>query len=1298
MKRVLVVVALLGAMLLVGWLKQSGGQGAASLAGMGFVMLAAYAVAELGSALSLPLVTGYIVAGVVLGPSVGGIISGQMIDDMRMFNTLALGLIATSAGLELDVRQIARLAKTLVLTTLIKVVLGVSLVALSVWVVERALGLLGLETSGELMTLALVLGVLSIGTSPSISLAVLSETRAKGRLSDLVLGAAVFKDLVLVVGLAIATTVGRVWLSPGAALDASVLIKVGIELGGSILAGSVVGLIFILYVRFIRAEMLLFVAAMILVVAELCRAFHLELLLVFIASGFVVRNFSEYEHEMMPPLRLVALPVFVLFFANAGASVDLLTTWTILPLALAACAARTLTYILASNLGGKWAGESPSIRRYAWLAYLPQAGVTLGLVGLAGLQLPELAGPIANTGMAIVAVNLLIGPITLRRALGLLGEIPKAGAEGEPSEGGAATRSRLAVRALTEPPQSSPHLLPEPLQRAHAALADEISRALARFDAEVKPALPPLPPLADTVPELEAFREVVLTHRAQYRQLYAELMGILAAVPRVVGREAQGGQTGPRWPWRVQRGQVPLRRIARIALGPALARLVARRFEAGLGARTAETDRPVGVASQLSIELDEGLTRLALLMQDAGTRRLPERRLRYSEVEPQVRRALQSLLADSDADLARLARGAWGTALLEQQRVHVTSAMNDVVRRCLTEPGLSTTAKVRPAVHEMGVWLDNRQLDFQSRASTSADLARVRSELDALSRATLTDLSREFRFAATVRTTLSELVASVSSVPDSIECLALDKQGSISLGKVQSVPLRARVDALVRHVMPPIDHAARSVATALNQLLRRVDDAVQMEWSLLEAQVDSSTQRELPALVRERLGRVHQRIDEVALATLRTVDAALMELDVALDAAYAAFAEDLLPGPVLQGQREARLQAFLGRLRSARAKLAELLRTAVAGPSPLDDAAAIRHALYGAERTALPEAVERWFNSAPVSDERIFAGHRRLLDDILDAEGSRAAVGRASVLVVGSKGSGKSSLLNMCELELPYAMHLRLHASDFGRDVTLFEGMGTLLDCPPTPAGLTRHLRLRGPAVFVDDLPSWISAAQNRQLELERVLSLVAQTSQQAFWVVSIDLSMLQLLGEMARLEEVFSHVLQLSPLSFAEVKHLVESRIELLNLDVEFRTTRWAHVVDKLRSASESDRIYQRLWRATRGNPGRVVALCREAFSLDGQQLTLSADAVRAPAVPRFDFTTAQLATLATLHRYGPQPLERLARELAIAPPPLWRSVTFLMSAGLVRTVDDGHAFAICPAAEWMVFKTLSRAKLALE
>ena len=87
-------------------------------------------------------------------------------------------------------------------------------------------------------------------------------------------------------------------LTGGGGIKASVLIEVAEHLGLEIVAGGLVGAILIAYLRWIKAEMLLFVAAIVLVVAEVSHNFHLEPLLIFIVAGFVVRNFSDFEHDL----------------------------------------------------------------------------------------------------------------------------------------------------------------------------------------------------------------------------------------------------------------------------------------------------------------------------------------------------------------------------------------------------------------------------------------------------------------------------------------------------------------------------------------------------------------------------------------------------------------------------------------------------------------------------------------------------------------------------------------------------------------------------------------------------------------------------------------------------------------------------------------------------------------------------------------------------------------------------------------------------------------------------------------
>ncbi|MBL4686817.1 MAG: cation:proton antiporter, partial [Nannocystaceae bacterium] len=425
MRRGFVVLVLLAMMVGLQTLKaETSGQGdPLTLAAIGFVVLAAFAVAELGAKASLPKVTGYIVSGVVLGPYAASVLSHDIIGEMAMFKQLALGLIAITAGLELDLKGLRSLAKTLSATIGLKIILGFLLVGGTVIAGEMFLGVLNVEGTSALFAVALVMGALSLGTSPAIALAIISENKAKGRLTDTVLGAAIVKDIVVVIVLALAVASAKGLLG-GGGVGVEVLVHVGKELGLSAGLGALVGVLLIAYLRWIKAEMLLFVAAVVLVVGQISNALHLELLLVFIVAGLVVRNFSDHEHDLLHPLETVSLPVFIVFFTTAGAEVDLRATVTVLPLAIAVCSARAVAFVISGRLGGRVGGEPEPVQRLAWLGYLPQAGVTLGLLALASQQIPELAEPILALGMAVVALNLLVGPITMRLALRKAGEIP----------------------------------------------------------------------------------------------------------------------------------------------------------------------------------------------------------------------------------------------------------------------------------------------------------------------------------------------------------------------------------------------------------------------------------------------------------------------------------------------------------------------------------------------------------------------------------------------------------------------------------------------------------------------------------------------------------------------------------------------------------------------------------------------------------------------------------------------------------------------------------------------------------
>lgn len=470
MRRLFVVLALLAMMIGLRALQTETsppGTDPLTLAAIGFVVLAAFAIAELGGRLTLPKVTGYIVTGIVLGPYAINILSTQVVADMRMFNSLALGLIATSAGLELDAKAIARRWRSLSATVALKVGLlpltvgGTFVAAQSVWAP------LPLPSFEATLAVAIIFSALAVGTSPAIALAVLSETGAKGPLSDLTLGLAVLKDVVVVVCLAVASAVALSMLDPDSGLDAAVLVDVAAHLGEELALGVALAGLLYLYMRFVGAEMLLFVAAMVLVVTNVCDALHLQPLLTFITAGVIIRNLTRYGHDLLHPLEVVALPVFVVFFTNAGASVNVGATLEILPLALLLCVARALTFYVAGRFGAAAGGETPAVQRTAWMAYLPQAGVTLGLVGIVAQEVSLLSKEIVTLGMAVVAINLLAGPITLRLGLVRAGELSSAEPDTAQDDPTAATPTPQELPDELESPE-----LRELLARLYADLLE----------------------------------------------------------------------------------------------------------------------------------------------------------------------------------------------------------------------------------------------------------------------------------------------------------------------------------------------------------------------------------------------------------------------------------------------------------------------------------------------------------------------------------------------------------------------------------------------------------------------------------------------------------------------------------------------------------------------------------------------------------------------------------------------------------------------------------------------------------
>jgi hypothetical protein len=142
-------------------------------------------------------------------------------------------------------------------------------------------------------------------------------------------------------------------------------------------------------------------------------------------SGAVLYNFNPNPEELEILLKKLAPLVYVCFFTITGATLELDMLAKAMVLSIILCITRIAGIFAGSFLGGIAAGEDRTHCNVAWMAYITQAGVTLGLAKQIQLLYPGWGSYFATMIVAVVICNQLLGPPLLRFVLRFVGDAKK---------------------------------------------------------------------------------------------------------------------------------------------------------------------------------------------------------------------------------------------------------------------------------------------------------------------------------------------------------------------------------------------------------------------------------------------------------------------------------------------------------------------------------------------------------------------------------------------------------------------------------------------------------------------------------------------------------------------------------------------------------------------------------------------------------------------------------------------------------------------------------------------------------
>lgn len=399
------------------------------------VVLASGQVGRYFTLARLPMISGFLLTGILAGPFMLDFVSNEVIQKLHFLDQVSLGFIAFAAGSELYLKELRKRFKSISWVTL-GIVAGTFPLGCAVLflLADYIPFMQDMSLPGRL-AVAMLGGAILIARSPSSAIAVVNELRARGPFTRTVLGVTMASDVVVIVLFAINSSVADALLT-GLGFSFELLLVLGIELTVSLFISYVLAQLLKLVLslrvdRAVKTGFILLSGYGVFIFSDVIRTIThaklpyeilLEPLLICLVGSFIATNYSYHRGEFRKILHEIGPAVYVIFFTLAGASLALDVLALVWPIALFLAVVRAGGIFIGSFCGGMLAGDPAQYNRIGWMTYITQAGVGLGLAKQVAGEFPEWGTPFAALMIAVIIINQLIGPVLCKLAIRRVGE------------------------------------------------------------------------------------------------------------------------------------------------------------------------------------------------------------------------------------------------------------------------------------------------------------------------------------------------------------------------------------------------------------------------------------------------------------------------------------------------------------------------------------------------------------------------------------------------------------------------------------------------------------------------------------------------------------------------------------------------------------------------------------------------------------------------------------------------------------------------------------------------------------
>ncbi len=388
------------------------------LTSLGLILLLALAAGHVVRFLRIPEVTGYLLAGVAMGPYALGWLNQQNLAALGVVSEIALGLILFSIGAVFELSRFRNIGRQVLTLTLVESGLAAGVVTIGALVL------------GQSWQVSLLLGTVAIATAPASTLMVMRECDSAGPLTENTLGIIALNNLLCITVFAFVGT--AIDLSSALGSSTAFFSTLGRsmftllwQMVGSAALGYLVGVLLAGWASRITegGEMLILLAGSILLSVGVSRVLDLSPLVASLAVGATMVNLTRRSRSVFQTLSGTDPPFYAIFFVIAGAELDISLVPTMGALGLVYLFGRAGGKFFGARTAARRLGLERPVQRYLGFALLAQAGLALGLMLAINNRFGAFAPIVSTVVLASVAVYEVIGPISTRFALVRAGEV-----------------------------------------------------------------------------------------------------------------------------------------------------------------------------------------------------------------------------------------------------------------------------------------------------------------------------------------------------------------------------------------------------------------------------------------------------------------------------------------------------------------------------------------------------------------------------------------------------------------------------------------------------------------------------------------------------------------------------------------------------------------------------------------------------------------------------------------------------------------------------------------------------------